>query len=132
MDIELLELYKKIVDIWESAEKDLNKIYDNYFWAETEIEEAVIKTRDREIAAINEQIRKFYLDTKEDNIEEDKIDSFEEKREILFQYCDKQNNCEECGFHKRCNDWIECENFIDNVNNVEKDYKFYKENIEED
>ena len=66
MDIELLELYKRIVIIWESAANDLDKIYDNHFWAEAEAEEAVIEARDREISAIDEQIRKIHLETKEE------------------------------------------------------------------
>lgn len=125
MDIELLELYKRIVDIWKSAENDLDTINTFHFWAEAEVEEAVIMARDAEIAAIDEQIRKIHLETKEV-----KSNDFEEKREILFQYCDEQHNCEKCGFHWNCNDWdSECEEF---VANVEKDYKFYREHIEED
>ena len=66
MDIELLELYKRVVNIWESAASDLDKVCDNHFWAEAEVEEAVIEVRNREISAIDEQIRKIHLEAKED------------------------------------------------------------------
>ena len=62
MDIKLLELYKRVVSIWESAASDLDKVYDNHFWAEAEVEDAVIEARDREISAIDEQIRKIHLE----------------------------------------------------------------------
>ena len=66
MDIELLELYKRVVNIWKSAASDLDKVCDNHFWAEAEVEEAIIEARDREISAIDEQIRKIHLETKEE------------------------------------------------------------------
>lgn len=66
MDIELLELYKRVVNIWKAAADDLNKVCDSHFWAEVEVKEAVIEARDREISAIDEQIRKIHLETKEE------------------------------------------------------------------
>ena len=66
MDVELLKLYERVVSIWKSAASDLDKVYDNHFWAEAEAEEAIIAARDREISAIDEQIRKIHLETKED------------------------------------------------------------------
>lgn len=66
MDIELLELYKRVVNIWKAAASDLNKVCDSHFWAEAEVKEAVIEARDREISAIDEQIRKIHLETKEE------------------------------------------------------------------
>ena len=62
MDVELLELYKRVVNIWKSAASDLDKVRDNHFWAEAEIEDAIIEARDREISAIDEQIRKIHLE----------------------------------------------------------------------
>lgn len=117
MDIELLELYKRIVNIWESAASDLDKVCDNHFWAEAEVEEAVIEARDREISAIDEQIRKIHLETKEENY--DKV--IQAKKEKLKLYC-KSQKCSKCIFNGECHNW-------DNgyEKEIEEDYEKYIE-----
>ena len=104
MDIELLELYKRVVNIWESAASDLDKVYDNHFWAEAEVEEAVIEARDREISAIDEQIRKIHLEAKEDK-QPTYDEEIQVKRKKLELYCESQKSCTECMFHWDCHDW---------------------------
>ena len=104
MDIELLELYKRVVNIWESAASDLDKVCDNHFWAEAEVEEAVIEARDREISAIDEQIRKIHLETKEEKQPTYDEDIQVNKRKLEL-YCDNQTSCTECIFHWNCHDW---------------------------
>lgn len=125
MDIELLELYKRIVNIWESAASDLDKVCDNHFWAEAEVEEAVIEARDREISAIDEQIRKIHLETKEE-----KQPTYDEviqiKKEKLESYCESQV-CPECIFNYNCHNW-------DNgyEKEIEEDYEIYEKYIEKE
>lgn len=104
MDVELLELYKRVINIWESAANDLDKVYDNHFWAEAEVEEAVIEARDREISAIDEQIRKIHLETKEDK-QPTYDDIIQAKRKKLELYCESRKDCSECMFHLDCYDW---------------------------
>ena len=99
-----MELYKRIVSIWESAASDLGKVCDNHFWAEAEIEEAVIEARNREISAIDEQIRKIHLETKEE-----KQSAYDEeiqvKKEKLESYCESQV-CSKCIFNwDCCHEW---------------------------
>ena len=123
MDTELLELYKRVVNIWESAASDLDKVYDNHFWAEAEAEEAVIEARDREISAIDEQIRKIHLETKEETEKEKQptyYDTTQAKKRKLELYCDSQTSCMECMFHWNCHDWS-------NEKGIEADYEKYIE-----
>ena len=103
MDIELLELYKRIVNIWKSAASDLDKVCDNHFWAEAEIEEAVIEARDREISAIDEQIRKIHLETKEEK-QPTYDEEIQVKKEKLESYCESQV-CSKCIFNWDCHNW---------------------------
>ena len=103
MDIELLELYKRIVNIWESAASDLDKVCDNHFWAEAEVEEAVIEARNREISAIDEQIRKIHLETKEDK-QPTYDEEIQAKRKKLKSYCASQV-CSKCIFNSDFCDW---------------------------
>ena len=104
MDIELLELYKRIVNIWESAASDLDKVCDNHSWAEAEVEEAVIAATDREISAIDEQIRKIHLETKEEK-QPTYDEGIQVKKEKLESYCESQKSCTECMFHWDCHNW---------------------------
>ena len=104
MDIKLLELYKRVVSIWESAASDLDKVYDNNFWAEAEIEDAVIEARDREISAIDEQIRKIHLEAKEDK-QPTHDEEIQVKKRKLESYCKSQNRCTECMIRWDCHDW---------------------------
>lgn len=87
----------------ESAASDLDKVCDNHFWAEAEVEEAVIEARDREISAIDEQIRKIHLKTKEE-----KQPTYDEviqiKKEKLKSYCESQV-CSKCIFNWDCHNW---------------------------
>lgn len=126
MDVELLELYKRVVSIWESAANDLDKVYDNHFWAEAEVEEAVIEARDREISAIDEQIRKIHLETKEE-----KQPTYDEviqiKKEKLESYCESQKRCTECIFNCKCHDWG-----IGHEKETEEDYEIYEKYIEKE
>ena len=112
MDIELLELYKRVVNIWESAASDLDKVCDNHFWAEAEVEEAVIEARDREISTIDEQIRKIHLETKEE-----KQPTYDEEIKELKSYCVSQV-CSKCIFNGDCHDWE-----IGHEKEVEEDYE---------
>ena len=126
MDTELLELYKRVVNIWESAANDLDKVYDNNFWAEAEVEDAVIEARDREISAIDEQIRKIHLETKEE-----KQSAYDEeiqvKKEKLESYCESQV-CSKCIFNwDCCHDWG-----IGHEKEIEEDYEIYKKYIEKE
>ena len=118
MDIELLELYKRVVNIWESAANDLDKVCDNHFWAEAEVEEAVIEARNREISAIDEQIRKIHLETKEEK-QPTYDEEIKAKKEKLELYCESQKSCTECIFHLSCHNW-------DNgyEKEIEEDYKY--------
>ena len=118
MDIELLKLYKRVVSIWESAASDLDKVYDNHFWAEAEAEEAVIEARDREISAIDEQIRKIHLETKEEK-QPTHDEEIQVKKRELELYCDSQKVCMECMFHGNCHDWSD-------EKGIEADYKKLK------
>ena len=104
MDIELLELYKRVVNIWESAASDLDKVCDNHFWAEAEVEDAVIEARDREISAIDEQIRKIHLETKEEK-QPTYDEEIQVKKRKLESYCKSQNRCTECMLRWDCHDW---------------------------
>ena len=119
MDVELLELYKRVVSIWESAASDLDKVYDNHFWAEAEVEDAVIEARNREISAIDEQIRKIHLE-----IKEEKQPTYDEeiqvKKRKLELYCESQKRCTECMFLRSCHDWS-------NEKWIEADYEKYIE-----
>ena len=121
MDVELLELYKRVVNIWESAASDLDKVCDNHFWAEAEVEEAVIEARDREISAIDEQIRKIHLETKEEK-QLTYDEEIQVKKEKLELYCESQKSCTECMFHWNCHNW-------DNgyEKEIEEDYEKYIE-----
>ena len=103
MDIKLLELYKRVVNIWESAANDLDKVYDNHFWAEAEVEDAIIEARDREISAIDEQIRKIHLETKEEK-QPTYDEGIQVKKEKLELYCENQV-CSKCIFNWDCRDW---------------------------
>lgn len=125
MDVELLELYKRVVNIWESAANDLDKVYNNHFWAEAEVEEAVIEARDREISAIDEQIRKIHLETKEEK-QPTHDEEIQVKKEKLESYCQSQF-CSECIFNWGCNIW-------DNSHEkeIEEDYEIYKKYIEKE
>lgn len=118
MDTELLELYKRVVSIWESAASDLDKVYDNHFWAEAEAEEAVIEARNREISAIDEQIRKIHLETKEEK-QPTYDEEIQVKKRELELYCDSQKNCMECMFHWNCHEW-------NDEKGIEADYKKLK------
>ena len=104
MDIKLLEWYKRVVNIWESAANDLDKVYDNHFWAEAEAEEAIIEARDREISAIDEQIRKIHLETKEEK-QPTYDEEIQVKKRKLELYCDNQTSCTKCMFKWNCHDW---------------------------
>lgn len=119
MDTELLELYKRVVSIWESAASDLDKVYDNHFWAEAEVEDAVIEARDREISAIDEQIRKIHLETKEDK-KPTCNEEIQTKKRKLELYCDSQEDCMECMFKWNCHDWSD-------EKGIEADYEKYIE-----
>ena len=103
MDIELLELYKRVVNIWKSAASDLDKVCDNHFWAEAEVEEAIIEARDREISAIDEQIRKIHLETKEEK-QSTYDEGIQVKKEKLKSYCESQV-CSKCIFNWDCHNW---------------------------
>ena len=116
MDIELLELYKRVVNIWKSAASDLDKVCDNHFWAEAEVEEAVIEARDREISAIDEQIRKIHLETKEEK-QPTYDEEIQAKRKELKSYCVSQV-CSKCIFNGDCHDWE-----IGHEKEVEEDYE---------
>lgn len=126
MDVELLELYKRVVSIWESAASDLDKVYDNHFWAEAEVEEAVIEARDREISAIDEQIRRIHLETKEEK-QHTYDKGIQVKKEKLESYCESQKSCTECMFHVNCHNW-------DNgyEKEIEEDYEIYEKYIEKE
>lgn len=118
MDIELLELYKRVVNIWESAASDLDKVCDNHFWAEAEVEEAVIEARNREISAIDEQIRKIHLETKEEK-QPTYDEEIKAKKEKLELYCESQKSCTECTFHVNCHNWDD-----GYEKEIEEDYKY--------
>ena len=122
MDIELLELYKRIVNIWEFAASDLDKVCDNHFWAEAEVEEAVIEARDREISAIDEQIRKIHLETKEEK-QLTYDEEIQVKRKILKSYCESQV-CSKCMFNCDFCDWD-----IGHEKEVEEDYEKLRKNM---
>lgn len=121
MDIELLELYKRVVNIWKSAASDLDKVCDNHFWAEAEVEDAVIEARDREISAIDEQIRKIHLETKEEK-QPTYDEGIQAKKEKLDSYCGNQKSCTECIFNCDCRNWE-----IGHEKEVEEDYEKYIE-----
>ena len=116
MDIELLELYKRVVNIWKSAASDLDKVCDNHFWAEAEVEEAVIEARDREISAIDEQIRKIHLETKEEK-QPTYDEEIQVKKRKLELYCESQV-CSKCMFNGDCHDWG-----IDHEKEIKEDYE---------
>ena len=122
MDVELLELYKRIVSIWESAASDLDKVYDNHFWAEAEAEEAVIEARNREISAIDEQIRKIHLETKEEK-QPTYDEEIQVKKRKLELYCESQF-CSKCMFNGDCHDWD-----IGHEKEVEEDYEKLRKNM---
>ena len=103
MDVELLKLYERVVSIWKSAASDLDKVYDNHFWAEAEAEEAIIEARDREISAIDEQIRKIHLETKEEK-QPTYDEGIQVKKEKLESYCESQV-CSKCIFNWNCHNW---------------------------
>ena len=126
MDIKLLELYKRVVNIWESAASDLDKVCDNHFWAEAEVEEAIIEARDREISAIDEQIRKIHLETKEEK-QPTYDEGIQVKKEKLESYCESQKSCPECMFHLDCHNWG-----IGYEKETEEDYEIYKKYIEKE
>ena len=122
MDIELLELYKRVVNIWESASSDLDKVCDNHFWAEAEVEEAVIEARDREISAIDEQIRKIHLETKEEK-QPTYDEEIQAKRKKLKSYCASQV-CSKCIFNSDFCDWE-----IGHEKEIEEDYEKLRKNM---
>ena len=122
MDVELLELYKRVVNIWESAASDLDKVCDNHFWAEAEVEEAVIEARDREISAIDEQIRKIHLETKEEK-QPTYDEDIQVKKRKLKLYCESQV-CSKCMFNSHCRDWNTC-----HEKEIEEDYEELRKNM---
>lgn len=122
MDIELLKLYRRIVGIWESAASDLDKIYDNHFWVEAEVEETVIEARDREISAIDEQIKKIHLEKEKEKHSTYYDEVIQAKKEKLELYCESRKNCKECMFNEDCHYWGWCAN---NKNAIEIDYEKY-------